>query len=113
MLVIASYYSDRSGEVKRWIHLHDVPPICHNRASPSAESDPGIVAGWMAEVKGGQLAAERELAEAGSDGPLSADEVRRLVDSLRAIPEVLADALKAKVYSELGCGSPTNRATTW
>jgi hypothetical protein len=39
------------------------------------------------------------------DGPLSADEIRRLVDSLRAIPEVRADAdpaLKAKVYSELG-----------
>jgi hypothetical protein len=71
----------------------------------AADADPIVVAGWMAEVKGAQLAAERELAEASSDGPLSTDEVRWLVDSLKDIPQVLADAdpkLKAKAYSELG-----------
>lgn len=75
------------------------------RAALDADADPIVVAGWMAEVKGAQLAAERELAQASSDGPLSTDEVRRLVDSLKDIPQVLADAdpkLKAKVYSELG-----------
>ena len=49
------------------------------RAALDADADPVLVAGWMAEVKGAQLAARRELAEASSDGPLSADEVRRLV----------------------------------
>jgi site-specific DNA recombinase len=64
-----------------------------------------IVAGWIAEVKGAQLAAERELAQTRSDGQLMAEEVRQLVQSLKDIPKVLADSdpkLKAKVYGELG-----------
>jgi site-specific DNA recombinase len=75
------------------------------RDALDAGADPVIVAGWIAEVKGAQLAAERELAQTRSDGQLMAEEVRQLVRSLKDIPKVLADSdpkLKAKVYGELG-----------
>jgi len=48
---------------------------------------------------------QKELAESRSDGPLTVAEVRRLVESLKDIPKVLADAepaMKARVYAELG-----------
>jgi hypothetical protein len=68
-------------------------------------SDPVVVAGWMSEVQGERLEAEAELIISSPSGPLSADEVRRLVDSLGDMAQVLAEADgkdKANLYSELG-----------
>jgi hypothetical protein len=45
------------------------------------------------------------LAELRDDGPISAEEIRRPVESLSDVPSMLADAypkLKSKLYAELG-----------
>ena len=64
-----------------------------------------MVAGWIAEVKGAQLTAERELAQSFAGGKMTAEEVRQLLEGLKDIPQVLADtdpATEAKVYAQLG-----------
>jgi site-specific DNA recombinase len=75
------------------------------RATLDAGADPALVAGWMAEVQGERLLAERDLAEAAPPAALTKEQIRTLVLSLRDIAQVLATAdpkLKAEVYSELG-----------
>ncbi len=75
------------------------------RAALDGGADPVVVAGWIAEVKGAQLAAERELAQSRAGGKMTAEEVRQLLEGLKDIPQVLADAdpaMKAKVYAQLG-----------
>ena len=56
------------------------------RGRTRAGADPVVVAGRIAEIKGAQLAAERELAQSRPDGELTPDEVRQLVESLNDIP---------------------------
>lgn len=76
------------------------------RAALDAGADPVVVAGWMAEVKGERLAAEREIGvTAAGAATLSKTQVRALVKGLRDMVSVLADAdpvLKAEAYAELG-----------
>ncbi len=70
-----------------------------------AGADPVIVAGWISQVQGERLRAERDLAAAQPSARLSAAHVRELVDGLKDIASVLADAdpkLKARLYDELG-----------
>ena len=64
-----------------------------------------IVAGWISEVQGERLRAERELGLAQPQGQLTKKQIRALVSSLRDIALVLATAhpkLKAEAYAELG-----------
>jgi site-specific DNA recombinase len=74
-----------------------------------------IVAGWMAEVQGERLHAEREIGAVQPAGQLTRDQVRALVQSLKDIAAVLATAdpkLKTEVYEELGISvtyDPTRR----
>lgn len=75
------------------------------RATLDAGADPVVVAGWMAEVQGERLKAEREVGLAQPAGQLTKDQVRKLVASLKDIVGALADAdpkLRAEVYEELG-----------
>ena len=76
------------------------------RKALDAGADPVVVAGWMSEVQGERLRAEREIGLAQpSSGQLTRDQVRALVSSLKDIASVLATAdpkLKAEAYAELG-----------
>jgi site-specific DNA recombinase len=75
------------------------------RAATDAGDDPVIVAGWMAEVQGERLEAEREIGLAQGAGQLTRAQVHKLVESLKDVVAVLATAdpkLKAEVYEELG-----------
>jgi site-specific DNA recombinase len=75
------------------------------RKAIDAGADPVVVAGWMAEVQGERLKAERELGLAQPQGKLTKKQIRALVSSLRDIAAVLATAdpkLKAEAYAELG-----------
>lgn len=75
------------------------------RAAMDAGADPVIVAGWMSEVQGERLRAEREIGLAQPAGQLTREQVRKLVQSLKDIASVLATAdpkIKAEVYEELG-----------
>jgi hypothetical protein len=75
------------------------------RKAIDAGADPVVVAGWMAEVQGERLKAEREIGLAQPSGQLTKSQVRALVSSLKDIVSVLADAdpkLKAEAYAELG-----------
>jgi site-specific DNA recombinase len=86
------------------------------RKALDAGADPVVVAGWMSEVQGERLKAEREIGLAQpSGGQLTRDQVRALVSSLKDIASVLATAdpkLKAEAYAELGISvtfDPTTR----
>ena len=85
------------------------------RQALDAGADATIVAGWMAEVQGERLTAEREIGLAQPAGQLTREQVRKLVLSLKDIVSVLATAdpkLKAEVYEELGISvvyDPTRR----
>ena len=80
--------------------------LAKHRAALEAGADPTIVAGWMAEVQGERLAAERALAGAQPSGDsLSPAELRAVVEGLGDVAAVLADAApkeRAKVYADLG-----------
>jgi site-specific DNA recombinase len=75
------------------------------RAALDAGADPAVVAGWMAQVQGERLKAEREIGRAQPAGQFTKEQVRSLVTSLKVIAALLATAdpkLKAEVYGELG-----------
>ena len=75
------------------------------RQALDAGADATIVAGWMAEVQGERLRAERELGAVSANGKLTKEQIRRLVLQLKDIAAVLASADpkdKAEVYAELG-----------
>jgi hypothetical protein len=75
------------------------------RKALDAGADPVIVAGWMAEVQGERLKAEREIGLAQPAGQLTKSQIKALVTSLNDIASVLATAdskLKAEAYAELG-----------
>jgi hypothetical protein len=75
------------------------------RQTLDAGADPVVVAGWMSEVQGERLKAEREIGVAQPAGQLTKKQIRALVASLKDIAAVLATAdpkLKAEVYEELG-----------
>jgi site-specific DNA recombinase len=75
-------------------------------ATLDAGADPLTIAGWMREVKGERLAAERELGLAtATDDPLTLDQVRALIRGVHDAVAVLSSAdpkLKAQVHRELG-----------
>ena len=82
-----------------------VQRLARYRQILDAGADPSVVAGWMAEVQGTRLAAERELAESVPAKTLTEEQVRALVLSLRDNVGALRDAdprLNAEVYAELG-----------
>ena len=75
------------------------------RQALDAGADAAVVAGWMAEVQGERLRAERDLGAVTPDGKLSKEQIQRLVIQLRDIASVLAMADpkdKAEIYAELG-----------
>lgn len=75
------------------------------RQALDAGADAAVVAGWMAEVQGERLRAERELGAAVPGEKMTKDQIRRLVLSLRDIASTLATADpkdKAEIYAELG-----------
>ncbi len=75
------------------------------RAALDAGADPTIVAGWMAEVQGERLSAEREIGLAQPSGRYTKAQIRDLVTHLGGVAAALADAdpkLKAQVYEDLG-----------
>ena len=75
------------------------------RQTLDAGADPVVVAGWMSEVQGERLKAEREIGVAQPGRQLTKKQIRALVASLKDIAAVLATAdpkLKAEVYEELG-----------
>jgi hypothetical protein len=77
-----------------------------HRAALEAGADPVVVSGWIAEVQGERLAAERALASAQPpSGTLSPDELRELVEGLGVVAGVLGRANpkeRAEVYADLG-----------
>jgi site-specific DNA recombinase len=75
------------------------------RAALDNGGDPAVIGGWIAEVQGDRLAAQRELEASRPMSPITAEELRELVARLGDMRRVLgvADpALKAKVYADLG-----------
>ncbi|MHB8465048.1 MAG: recombinase family protein [Acidimicrobiales bacterium] len=75
------------------------------RAALEAGADPTIVAGWLREVEGQRLTAERALSATGSTAPLTAAQVKALVGDARRVVRKLANAdsdLKAELYQALG-----------
>ncbi len=73
-------------------------------ARAEAGADPAVVAGWIKEVEGDRLAAERELASTASTAqPLSEAEIRSLVTSQRRVLRSLARATpeqRAAIYGQ-------------
>lgn len=75
------------------------------RSALDHDADPVIVAGWIAEVQGERLKAEREIALAQPASRYTKAQIRQLVEQLGDIAGALANAdpkLKAQVYEELG-----------
>jgi site-specific DNA recombinase len=75
------------------------------RATLDKGGDPVVIAEWMSEVQGERLLAEAELATAEATGAPSAEVLRRTVEDLGDIAQVLAEADpkdKATVYAGLG-----------
>ena len=90
-----------------------------HRAALEAGADPAIVAGWMAEVQAQRTVAEARLRQGSGRQRMTAEEITRVVSSLRDLMGVLATADpadKAQIYSQLGLaltyhpGSQTVRA---
>lgn len=88
------------------------------RKALDAGAGPVVVAGWMSEVQGERLKAEREMGLAQPAGQLTKKQIRALVTSLKDIAAVLTTAdpkLKAEVYDELGISvtyDPTRHVAT-
>jgi hypothetical protein len=80
-------------------------------------ADPQIVARWMAQVQRERRHLEAQLGRKVPGGKLTASQVRALVEALRDIVAILAEADqedKADLYSELGVSltyHPEGRAT--
>ena len=75
------------------------------RAALECGADPSVVAAWIAEVQAERVTAERSLAQLLPQQPVSATELREIVEELADIPAVLAAAdpeLRARVYADLG-----------
>jgi hypothetical protein len=81
--------------------------------------DPAIVAGWMGEVQAQRIVAEARLRQGSGRQRMTAEEITRVVSSLRDLMSELAaadPADKAQIYSQLGLaltydpGSQTIRA---
>jgi hypothetical protein len=76
-----------------------------HRAALEAGADPAIVAGWMAEVQAQRVVAEARLRQGSGRQRMTAEEITRVVSSLRDLMSVLAAADpvdKAQIYSQLG-----------
>jgi site-specific DNA recombinase len=101
--------ADNAGEARREAARRKLAD-CDQRLAKyrkvlDAGADAAVVAGWMAEVQGERLRAERELQAATPGERLSKAEIRRLVLALRGIASVLATVDpkdKAEIYRELG-----------
>jgi site-specific DNA recombinase len=79
--------------------------LARYRAALEAGADPVVVAGWIAEVEGERLGAERELGATVPQEKLTKGQVRALVKGLRDVVRALAQADpedKAAIYAELG-----------
>ena len=80
-------------------------------------ADPTVVAGWMAQVQRERRHLETQLGHTIPGGKLTSTQVRALVEALRDIVTVLAEADpqdKANLYGELGVGltyHPEGRVT--
>jgi site-specific DNA recombinase len=75
------------------------------RAALEAGADAVVVAGWMREVQGERLEAERVLQGSEPTDELTVDQVRVLVGGIRDAVALLGRAdpkIKAQVYAELG-----------
>ena len=76
-----------------------------HRAALEAGADPKVIAGWMAEVQAQRAAAEARLGQGTRRPRLTAEEITRIVSSLRDLISVLANADpadKAEIYGQLG-----------
>jgi site-specific DNA recombinase len=79
--------------------------LARYRAALDGGADPVVVAGWTTEVKADRLAAEADLTACAPPARLTADEIRRLLDELGDVGDVLAAAdptAKAAIYADLG-----------
>ncbi len=75
------------------------------RAALEAGADPIVVAGWIREVEGERVVAERELGTTEPQDRLTKSQVKALVRGLTDVVEALAHADpadKAAIYDELG-----------
>ncbi len=75
------------------------------RKALDSGADPAVVADWIADVQMKRTQAEQELTKAQSSGRLTEKQIRSIVDGLKSIATVLADAdpkVKAQLYDELG-----------
>jgi site-specific DNA recombinase len=75
------------------------------RAALDSGGDPIVIAGWIQEVQGERLTAQRELARRVPSEPLNKAELRSLVRGVRDAVKMLSKAdpaLKAEVYQGLG-----------
>ena len=75
---------DAAAEVarKRILNCHSRP--AKYRAALHSGVDPAVVAGWIREVEAERLAAQRELDGTTETAPMSEDEVRWLVEQVKA-----------------------------
>jgi site-specific DNA recombinase len=82
-----------------------VTPSSAHRAALEAGADPAIVAGWMAEVQAQRTVSEAWLRRGSGRQRMTAEEITRVVASLRDLMSVLAaagPAGKTQIYSQLG-----------
>ena len=69
--------------------------LAKHRSALEAGADPTVVSGWISEVQGKRLAAERTLAAAQpSGGVLSPAELRQLIEGLGDVAGALAQATR-------------------
>jgi hypothetical protein len=79
--------------------------VAAHRAALEASADPAVVAGWMAEVQAQRTVAEARLGQRSGRQRMTAEEITRVVASLRDLMGVLANADpadKVQIYSQLG-----------
>jgi hypothetical protein len=80
-----------------------------------AGANPALVAGWIAEVQGERLRADREIGLAQPSGDLAAPQVHEMVSRLTDITRILDTddlGLKMQAYDDLGISvtyDPTRR----
>ena len=75
------------------------------RAAMDGGADPVVVAGWMADVQGERLQAERDLASCAGTEPLTTAELRQVVEGLGDVAVQLTEADradKAAIHAALG-----------
>ena len=79
--------------------------LAQYRAALDGGAEPAVVAGWISEVQGERLMAQRDLKKLAVGKPLDQDEIRIFVESLHDVASLLRTAdpkLKADVYAEMG-----------